>query len=265
MIMIMSMNKRQDLFNKLASESLDSIREASGCFSDVASSYSTMSLEDADAFSERLLEAFEYVDSLPPSGKLENVRDEILDALVQITSLHALPEKSWDKLTEAMDRMSPPELEYALSILGNTHDSAYIPIIEKYSDHPVEFVRKSAEDALKTLRDEDRERNPIRPVEVSVEKELAWIAFVCGLLTNVVLYFAPQIGHAMHNDSMPLVFLFLLYLCVFEAGIVALWKRQRLLPILGILLSLPSLYVFLWIVFVHIIPFYVRWFNGEVV
>lgn len=255
----------KEIIDKLASESLDSIREAAGYLSDVASSYSTMSRADADIFSEQLLEAFEHVDSLALSEKRDNVRDNVLDALVQITSVHVLPEKSWDKLTESMNRMNPQELEYTIAILGNTHDPTHIPIIGKYLDHSVEFVRKAAEDALRNIQDESRAQDSAQSIDASVGKVFAWMSFVCGLLTNVVLYFAPKIGHAMHNDNMPLVFMFVLYIVVYGFGIEALQKRQRLLPILGILLSLPSLSVFLWIVFVHIIPFYVRWFNGELV
>jgi hypothetical protein len=73
----------------------------------------------------------------------------LLHALVNASSLADAKEESLDlePIARALDTFNEAELEYGLYILGFSRRLDYLPIIERYLDHPSANVRTVANQA----------------------------------------------------------------------------------------------------------------------
>jgi len=89
-----------------------------------------------------------------------------------------------------------------------------------------------------------------------------WVALICGILNGLVLYFGNDIYISTHNAGMPPVFIFLLTIVGWSAAFIAIGNRKYALAISGIVLSLPSVIVFLGFVCSIVIPHYIQLFHG---
>ena len=87
-----------------------------------------------------------------------------------------------------------------------------------------------------------------------------WLALICGILTNVVLGYAGHISLATHNAATPLVFIFLFVIFGWAAAFTAIGNGKYILAILGIVLSLPTIAIFIWFICCFYIPFYIQYF-----
>jgi hypothetical protein len=108
------------------------------------------------------------------------------------------------------------------------------------------------------MSDSEKKTNSETPPSL---KGCGWGVLICGILTNVVLFFAGHIAFGMHNAAMPLVFIFMLVLLGVTFASIAISNREYILVALGIVLLLPSVAVFFRIVFNVLLPFYIQYFK----
>ena len=105
------------------------------------------------------------------------------------------------------------------------------------------------------MNNSEEKQNPKTPPPLN---GAGWIALICGISTNAVLYYGTDIFLATHNAGMPPTLIFLLVISGWGCAFIALDNRKYVLAILGIVFSLPSVAVFLWFVCCYVIPYYVQ-------
>jgi HEAT repeat protein len=79
------------------------------------------------------------------------IAEEALNSIGEGFGHLELPLRLVMPLVRRMPSLPPDLIEYALNILGCTHDPAARPMIVAYLEHPVPAVRDSAEEALREL------------------------------------------------------------------------------------------------------------------
>ena len=93
---------------------------------------------------------------------------------------------------------------------------------------------------------------------------LGKVALICGIMNGLALFFGNDIYIATHNAGTPPALIFLLTISGWSAAFFAIKNREYVLAILGIVLSLPSVIVFLWFICSIVIPSYIQWFGTGV-